>query len=200
MSQLRWCLELLCYFHLGLWFMHSLLCLFGSVWLGKKNSWHFQWTHRCSIIQRPQKANSDLNTHNNSILLELTLFYCLAKFGVGVGRCSYSYRLCRERKGVCDKLQRGIRWKKQKIHTTTTKHRYEIYSEWQKKNWTLDIAGAQTFGSCLWSNCQNPIRLDIDWELVLSNHTLNNFAMQEKTDPSYLVSFVKAGSAICFLD
>ncbi len=114
MSQLRWCLELLCYFHLGLWFMHSLLCLFGSVWLGKKNSWHFQWTHRCSIIQRPQKANSDLNTHNNSILLELTLFYCLAKFGVGVGRCSYSYRLCRERKGVCDKLQRGIRWKKLK--------------------------------------------------------------------------------------
>lgn len=93
--------------------MHRFPCLFGSVWLGKKNSWHFQWTHRCSIIQWPQKANSDLNTHNNSILLELTLFYCLAKFGVGVGRCSYSYRLYHERKGVC-KLQRGIRWKKQK--------------------------------------------------------------------------------------
>lgn len=130
--------ELACYFHWGLCFMHSFLCLFGSVCLGKKNSWHFQWTHRCSIIQWPQKANSDPNTHNNSILLELTLFYCLAKFGVGVGRCSYSYRLCREWKGVCvTNCNEAHKRKKQQ------QHRYEIYSEWQKKNWTWETAGVR---------------------------------------------------------
>ncbi len=117
MSQLRWCLELLCYFHLGLRFMHSLLCLFGSVWLGKKNSWHFQWTHRCSIIQRPQKANSDLNTHNNSIYWSWLCFIAWQNLVWESAGVVIHTGFAANGKCVCDKLQRGIRWTKTKIHT-----------------------------------------------------------------------------------
>lgn len=179
------------------------LCIASSVSptlsaLVKKNSWHFRWTHRCSIIQWPQKANSDPNTHNNSILLELTLFYCLAKFGVGVGRCSYSYRLCpRMERCVWQTATRHIREREKKTKQQQ-QHRYEIYSEWQKKNWTLRLE--QTFVSCLWSNCWNLNSFDIDWGLVLSNETLNNLSVQEKTENSSPVSSVKTCSVIYFLD
>lgn len=181
--------------------MHSFLCLFGSVWLAKKNSWHFQWTHRCSIIQWPQKVEQWSKHTQQFHFIGADSVLLPGKIWCGSRPVQlFIQALPRTERCVWQTATRHIRWRRRKTHTTTTEHRYEIYSEWQKKNWTLEIAGAQTFVSCLWSNCQNPIPLDIDWELVLSNQTLNNFFMQKKTEPSYLVSFVKAGSAICFLD
>jgi len=198
------------YFHWGLCFMHSFLRLFGSVCLGKKNSWHFQWTHTHT---HTQVFNNSVATEGeqwskhtqqfhfigaDSVLL-LGKIWCGSRqvqlFIQALPRMERCVCVC-----VCVCVTNCNEAQKREKHNNSTDMK-SILSDRRRTEpeRQRESVSEKTCVSCLWSNRRKRNSFDIDWGLVLSNQTLNNFSVQEKTETSSLLSFVKTGRAIYFL-